>query len=1060
MANQIYLNGVQILTTTDGVGTILTSTELSTAGFTPNGLSQTAWADTHRTVARSPSLTTQSTPTILALKNKLLVLNQETTPTAAIGIQVDNSGGVGTNFGIEITNTANNNDFEIRNDPSYEGSVVFKDFGSGSSTTQTKIKQGTVTLNDTANTNSHTLTPTSSLMIGASTQIELLNTTSPTKVNTLTPIYIQIDDNITSERNYQSCTGMIVDTNVSSGVLGFVSSLNGTNLGFTNKASVEASNLSRTTLSLTNSTKQNTITPTSVFLNDTTIVQQASLNTEKLRLLTSGLTNDITSDKMSIIKPATSSISEYGTDGVSLTGLFGAESRTGGFNLNTGLTTTNTTTKASGTLNESFVSLDSNISSISLGNKSTLNSTGLTCLNKVTPSTTSSLSSTALNVGITGSTVTVNSSGVSSTNILNLNSASQIDTNCAVRVRANPATTESATLTSGQLSMKNTNNTLQNNISSTSSAITNGTKTITMTVDGLTSTGPMSLGTATVNLTTTSTGITQTYPSNTTALATTQYVTTAISSIPTATPALGAVLGAGNTANNSIVLSDAVITNTISPVQIGISNVGGTIQSVLSNDSLGFTTAGDVFSTDATDLTMANTGGTISSALTKNSFTLTENTGATTRTVTLSNPTVGQPTLLLNSVDETTELNNTQINIYNLATNTQSYLTRTQLQLTSTTTDATMTKDELIMTEAVAFPAIASINTITRNGMSLSNSLKTAVYDDGIVLSNLASTIKNTATNTSQTIENTTAKSELTAGSLSNSVIATPDNKITVGTQAVTILNNNGVTVDNVTMNMTGLTTTKDYSIQTAAGKTLTIGSSSGTENVEIATQSARSVVLHLGDGNSNIAGSGVHINNGLNSVGNTQINNASGQTGTITIGNATSGTTTTNLRGTTSIEGTTNINTSGTTNTSIGNSTGTTTINKPLDTNYSPATISTANVGYFRTGTITGSITNTNAVKGSISNVPIGRYLVYFYCSYTPNATSTFFFWAIQNGASNVQQGYCSPSGSVNLSGFSGMAVLDFTSATNTINILLGSNSATGSTINGFSYILATKIG
>ena len=86
---------------------------------------------------------------------------------------------------------------------------------------------------------------------------------------------------------------------------------------------------------------------------------------------------------MSFVKPATSSINEYGTDGITLTGLFGAESRTGGLNLNTGVTINNVTGKLTGTLNESFVSLDGNNSSPALGTKSTLNATGLTCLNKV-----------------------------------------------------------------------------------------------------------------------------------------------------------------------------------------------------------------------------------------------------------------------------------------------------------------------------------------------------------------------------------------------------------------------------------------------------------------------------------------------------------------------------------------------------------------------------------------------------------------------------------------------------------------------------------------------------
>jgi hypothetical protein len=333
-------------------------------------------------------------------------------------------------------------------------------------------------------------------------------------------------------------------------------------------------------ITLTNLPKQNFITPTSVFLNDTTIVQQATLNTEKLRLLTSGLTNDITSSKMSIVKPATSSISEYGTDGVSLTGLLGAENRSASFNLNTGFTTTNNTSKASGTLNESFLSLDSNSSSSALGNKTTLNATSLICVNKVTPSTTSSLSSTALNVGISGSTVTVNSSGVSSTNILNLNSSSQIDVNCPIRILANPPSSGSrTTISNAQVVVQNVVSTLQNTVSSTSSAITNGTKTISMTVDGISSTGPMSLGTATVNLTTTSTGITQSPLNNSTKIATTSYVDTAISAIPTpAAPTLQSVINTGNTITNGTKTLTLNVDGINSTGEIVIGNVSSTTQ--------------------------------------------------------------------------------------------------------------------------------------------------------------------------------------------------------------------------------------------------------------------------------------------------------------------------------------------------------------------------------------------------------------------------------------------------------------------------------------------------
>jgi len=143
-ANNITIsqNGITAKTTLDNF-------QLNGSGFTTNALTAT-WADTHTTVARTPALSALSNPLTLALKNKLLVLDQDVAPTCAIGIQADNTGTVGTNFGIEIVNTANNNDFEIRTDPSYTGSVVFKEFGIGATTKQTAIQQATITLSDTA----------------------------------------------------------------------------------------------------------------------------------------------------------------------------------------------------------------------------------------------------------------------------------------------------------------------------------------------------------------------------------------------------------------------------------------------------------------------------------------------------------------------------------------------------------------------------------------------------------------------------------------------------------------------------------------------------------------------------------------------------------------------------------------------------------------------------------------------------------------------------------------------------------------------------------------------
>jgi hypothetical protein len=70
-------------------------------------------------------------------------------------------------------------------------------------------------------------------------------------------------------------------------------------------------------------------------------------------------------------------------------------------------------------------------------------------------------------------------------------------------------------------------------------------------------------------------------------------------------------------------------------------------------------------------------------------------------------------------------------------------------------------------------------------------------------------------------------------------------------------------------------------------GGTLLIGNGSATNNVEVASREGRSVVLHLGDGNTS-AGA-IHINNGTNTTGGVEILSGTGSTGTITLGSSTS---------------------------------------------------------------------------------------------------------------------------------------------------------------------------
>lgn len=71
------------------------------------------------------------------------------------------------------------------------------------------------------------------------------------------------------------------------------------------------------------------------------------------------------------------------------------------------------------------------------------------------------------------------------------------------------------------------------------------------------------------------------------------------------------------------------------------------------------------------------------------------------------------------------------------------------------------------------------------------------------------------------------------------------------------------------------------------AGGTVNIGSGYTYSPVFVSGQASRSVVLHLGDGNTSTGG--IHINNGTNTTGNVEILNGTGSTGTITLGSSTS---------------------------------------------------------------------------------------------------------------------------------------------------------------------------
>jgi hypothetical protein len=101
------------------------------------------------------AITDNPTPQQLVINNDLIVQDDDTAPDNIINIQAGVIG-VGTNFGIDYESSTNQ-DFTIQTINSNTGGVVFKQYGLGATTTQSKIKQGIITCSNTANTNSITI---------------------------------------------------------------------------------------------------------------------------------------------------------------------------------------------------------------------------------------------------------------------------------------------------------------------------------------------------------------------------------------------------------------------------------------------------------------------------------------------------------------------------------------------------------------------------------------------------------------------------------------------------------------------------------------------------------------------------------------------------------------------------------------------------------------------------------------------------------------------------------------------------------------------------------------
>jgi len=126
--------------------TPLITTVIDPTGFDTNGLVET-WENTHTTVTRTKSLNSLSNPQILAVQKAILVCNNNTVPTASIGMEADNSGGIGTYYGMNLYND-NDLNFDITSTMPYQGAVVFRQEGALATTTTTAIKQGEITIDD------------------------------------------------------------------------------------------------------------------------------------------------------------------------------------------------------------------------------------------------------------------------------------------------------------------------------------------------------------------------------------------------------------------------------------------------------------------------------------------------------------------------------------------------------------------------------------------------------------------------------------------------------------------------------------------------------------------------------------------------------------------------------------------------------------------------------------------------------------------------------------------------------------------------------------------------
>jgi len=217
----------------------------------------------------------------------------------------------------------------------------------------------------------------------------------------------------------------------------------------------------------------------------------------------------------------------------------------------------------------------------------------------------------------------------------------------------------------------------------------------------------------------------------------------------------------------------------------------------------------------------------------------------------------------------------------------------------------------------------------------------------------------------------------------------------------------------------------------TSAASTLDIASTS-TGVINIGVLGGRSQIIHIGDGNSNVAGGAVHINNGTSTASNVQILNGTGSTGTITLGSTTS----------------------------------TLTVNSPLTWGYSTGfTPSSTQLGY-KASFISAASATTSGTGGTITapqsfSLPVGVWIITAVAQATTN--STYITTSIKIGsaglASHDATTWCivTNAGGTNPTLTNNTTLINATSGTVSYNYLVQASAASVA-ISGI-YVFGTRI-